>query len=263
MQAHTPTPLISMRGISKSFAGIRALHDVDLDIYPHEVLGIVGDNGAGKSTLIKVLNGVHIPETGTIELEGKPISIDHPDTARQLGIETVYQDLALVGTFDLASNFFLGRELFKHYLGGLIRVLDRPRMRQIAEQVIRERVGLNIGNPYNPALVMSGGQRQAVAIGRALYAEARLVIMDEPTAALGVEEQEKVLEIIRNLKAQGITLIVISHNLEHVFQVADRIAVMHSGTVSAVRHTREATKAEIVGLIMGTDLRQEASHISR
>ena len=262
MSAHNETPIVAIRNISKNFAGIRALHDVNLDIYRGEVLGIVGDNGAGKSTLIKVLNGVYIPDTGTVAFDGRPTRIDHPDTARALGIETVYQDLALVGTFDLADNFFLGRELYKSYLGGLIRILDKARMRDVALQVLQERVGLSIDNPYNPAIVMSGGQRQSIAIGRALHAEAQLVIMDEPTAALGVEEQAKVLEIIRNLKAQGVTQIVISHNLEHVFQVADRIAVMHYGTVSAVCRTSEVTKAQIVGLIMGTDLRVESPRLA-
>jgi simple sugar transport system ATP-binding protein len=226
------------------------------------VLSIVGDNGAGKSTLIKVLTGVYHPDAGRILIDGEEVKIDHPDKARALGIETIYQDLALVGTFDLAANFFLGRELYKTYLGGLVRILDKRKMREVAEAIIRDRVGLMIPNPYNPALVMSGGQRQAVAIGRALYAQARLVIMDEPTASLGVEETEKVLQIIRSLKEQGVTVVVISHNLEHVFQVSDRIAVMHSGRVSAVRDQRNTTKAEIVGLIMGTDLRAQTTSAS-
>jgi len=245
---------VRFRGVSKRFGGVEALKPIDLDVERGRVLGIVGDNGAGKSTLIKVLTGVHPADTGTIEIDGRVVRIDHPDVAKANGIETIYQDLALVPTFDLGSNFFLGRELHKRWLG-FIPVLDIERMRREALAVVGERVGLEIRNPYSPAAVMSGGQRQAVAIGRALYAEAKLVIMDEPTAALGVEEQEKVLAIIDRLKSQGVTVIVISHNLEHVFQVCDRIVVMHNGHLLAERATAATTRAEIVGLIMGSDIR--------
>ncbi|MDF1521277.1 MAG: ATP-binding cassette domain-containing protein [Trueperaceae bacterium] len=240
--------------MSKRFGGVEALKPLDLEVRRGEVLAIVGDNGAGKSTLVKVLTGVHPADAGTIEIDGRPVKVDHPDVAKAQGIETIYQDLALVPTFDLGANFFLGREPMKRWLG-ILPVLDVDRMRREARQVVEERVGLEIRNPYNPAAVMSGGQRQAVAIGRALYAEAALVIMDEPTAALGVEEQEKVLAIIDRLKGQGVTVLVISHNLEHVFRVADRIAIMHNGHLLAVRDAATSTRAEIVGLIMGSDLR--------
>ena len=251
------TPHVRFRGVSKRFGGVQALKPIDLNVRRGEVLAVVGDNGAGKSTLIKVLTGVHPADSGTIEIDGQVVDVDHPDVAKAYGIETIYQDLALVPTFDLGTNFFLGRELRKR-LFGFIPVLDVERMRREAIAVIQDRVGLAIHNPYTPAAVMSGGQRQAVAIGRALYAEAKLVIMDEPTAALGVEEQEKVLAIVDRLKAQGVTVIVISHNLEHVFRVCDRIVVMHNGHKLAERERATTTKAEIVGLIMGSDIRQEA-----
>lgn len=250
-------PHVRFLGVSKRFGGVQALEPIDLDVHRGEVLGIVGDNGAGKSTLIKVLTGVHPADSGTIEIDGEVVNIDHPDIAKAHGIETIYQDLALVPTFDLGANFFLGRELRARWLG-FLPVLDVVRMRREAVAVIRDRVGLEIVNPFAPAAVMSGGQRQAVAIGRALYAEAELVIMDEPTAALGVEEQEKVLAIIHRLKAQGVTVIVISHNLEHVFHVCDRIAVMHNGRLLAERRKTATTRAQIVGLIMGSDIEQTA-----
>ncbi|MDR9391764.1 MAG: ATP-binding cassette domain-containing protein [Trueperaceae bacterium] len=253
------TPHVELRGLVKRFGGVVALRGVDLDIHRGEVLGLVGDNGAGKSTLIKVLTGVHPADGGTVRLNGTPVEMDHPDRARELGIETIYQDLALVPTFDLPSNFFLGRELTRSFLGGLITVTDKARMRDVATRVVRDQVGLAIGNPYAPAATMSGGQRQAVAIGRALYEQAELVIMDEPTAALGVEEQDKVLDIIRRLKADGVTIVMISHTLDHVFAVADRIAVMHNGTLGAVRATADATRTEIVGLIMGSHLHDDAA----
>ena len=251
------TPHVRFRGVSKRFGGVEALKPIDLDVRRGEVLAVVGDNGAGKSTLIKVLTGVHPADSGTIEIDGQVVKVDHPDIAKAHGIETIYQDLALVPTFDLGANFVLGRELYKRVLG-VFPVLDVERMRDEARAVVENRVGLAITNPYTPAAVMSGGQRQAVAIGRALYAEAKLVIMDEPTAALGVEEQEKVLASVDRLKAQGVTVIVISHNLEHVFRVCDRIVVMHNGHKLAERDRATSTKAEIVGLIMGSDIRQEA-----
>ena len=245
-------PFLRLRDVAKSFGGVEALRGASLEVRRGEVVALVGDNGAGKSTLIKTVTGVHRPDSGTVEIEGRAVSIGHPDVAKRLGIEAIYQDLALVGTFDLGANFFLGREPTRRILGGLIEVLDRRRMREEAVALLRQRVGIRMGNPYSPAYVMSGGQRQAIAIGRALHADARLVIMDEPTAALGVEETERVMGIVETLRGQGLAVLVISHNLEHVFRVADRIAVMHRGTVSAVLRREETTRAEIVGLIMGS-----------
>lgn len=250
--------LLSLKGLRKSFGGVEALRGADLEVREGEVLALVGDNGAGKSTLIKAIMGVHQPDSGTITLDGHEIVITHPDEARRLGIEAIYQDLALVGTFDLVRNFFLGREKMKSYLGGLIRVLDRDAMRKEAMSVLEDRVGISIGNPYASAYVLSGGQRQAVAIGRAINSDARLIIMDEPTAALGVEETERVLAIIGRLREQGLTVLIISHNLEHVFRCADRIAVMHGGRVTAQMRRDEVTRQQVVGHIMGTRLSDEA-----
>ena len=247
-------PFLRLEGISKSFGGVQALRGASLEVRSGEVLSLVGDNGAGKSTLVKVIMGVHPPDAGAIEVEGRREEVTHPDHARQLGIEAIYQDLALVGTFDLGDNFFLGREIMKSFAGGLVKVLDKKRMREEAQRILREEVGIHFDQPFSPANVMSGGQRQAIAIGRAVHARARMIIMDEPMAALGVEETERVMDIIDGLRTRGLAVLLVSHNLEHVFRVTDRIAVMHRGVVSAVRHKSDVTRAEVVGLIMGTEL---------
>ncbi len=246
--------LLSLQDIRKTFGGVEALRGASISIRRGEVTALVGDNGAGKSTLVKVIMGVHQPESGAITLDGRDIRIADPEAARSLGIEAIYQDLALVGTFDLVQNFFLGRERVKTYLGGLISVLDKSAMRAEAMKVLTERVGIRIGNPYASAFVMSGGQRQAVAIGRAIHSDAQLIIMDEPTAALGVEETERVLTIIERLRDQGLTILVVSHNLEHVFRCADSIAVMHRGAVTAQVRKDTVTRQDIVGHIMGSRL---------
>lgn len=246
--------IVSLRDIRKTFGGVEALRGASLDVRRGEVMALVGDNGAGKSTFIKTIMGVHQPTSGRIFIDGQETTIPDPKAARALGIEAIYQDLALVGTFDLVRNFFLGRERVKSYFGGLITVLDHKTMREEAMQVLTERVGIRIGNPYASAYVMSGGQRQAVAIGRAIHSDARLIIMDEPTAALGVEETERVLSIIDRLREQGLTILVISHNLEHVFRCASRIAVMHRGQVTAVLDKDQVSRQDVVGHIMGSRL---------
>jgi ABC-type sugar transport system ATPase subunit len=189
-----------------------------------------------------------------MHLNGIETVIPNPDKASSEGLEAIYQDLALVGTFDVASNFFLGREITKSWLGGLITIVDKRRMRAEAMKVLKERVGINIGNPYSSANVMSGGQRQALAIGRAIHTDAKLIIMDEPTAALGVEETERVLQIIERLTEQGLTVLLISHNLEHVFRCADTVAVMHRGQVTAHLRTNEVSRQDVIGHIMGSTI---------
>ena len=246
--------VLSLRDIKKTFGGVEALQGASLDVVAGKVTALVGDNGAGKSTLIKTVMGVHQPTSGSIWIDGRETTVADPEAARQLGLEAIYQDLALVGTFDLVSNFFLGHEITKSYLGGLVTVLDKKAMRAEAMKVLTEQVGIHIGNPYASAFVMSGGQRQAVAIGRAIHSDARLIIMDEPTAALGVEETERVLSIIERLREQGLTVLVVSHNLEHVFRCADYIAVMHRGQVTAVLPTSDVTREEVVAHIMGSRL---------
>lgn len=246
--------LLSLRDIKKTFGGVEALRGASLEVRRGEVTALVGDNGSGKSTLIKTIMGVHLPTSGTIFLNGQETRIPDPEAARGLGIEAIYQDLALVGTFDLVQNFFLGRERVKTYLGGLVIVLDKAAMRDEAMKVLTERVGIRIGNPYATAFVMSGGQRQAVAIGRAIHSDAQIIIMDEPTAALGVEETERVLTIIEHLREQGLTVLVVSHNLEHVFRCADSIAVMHRGQVTEQVRKDAVTRQDVVGHIMGSRL---------
>jgi ABC-type sugar transport system ATPase subunit len=249
---------LSLHEIHKNFGGVEALRGASLDIVKGQITALVGDNGAGKSTLVKTITGVHQPDSGNLRFNGLDTTISNPEAARQLGIEAIYQDLALVGTFDLASNFFLGREIRKSYLGGWIKLLDKQTMREEALQVLTERVGINIGNPYASAFVMSGGQRQALAIGRAIHSDAKLIIMDEPTAALGVEETERVLQIIEKVRSQGLTSLVVSHNLEHVFRFADTIAVMHRGQVTAHLKKNSVTREEVVAHIMGSRLHTEA-----
>ncbi len=251
-------PFLRLSGINKSFGGVQALRGADLEVRLGEVVSLVGDNGAGKSTLVKTIMGVHSPDAGMIEVQGSQVAVSHPDHARRLGIEAIYQDLALVGTFDLGENFFLGREILKSFAGGMIRILDKKRMRQEAQRILRDEVGIGFDQPYSPANVMSGGQRQAIAIGRAVHAQVRMIIMDEPMAALGVEETERVMSIIEGLRAKGLAVLLISHNLEQVFRVTDRIAVMHRGRVRAFRHKSDVSRAEVVALIMGAELETSA-----
>lgn len=255
--------VLALRNITKAFGGVEALRGASMDVIAGEVTALVGDNGAGKSTLIKTIMGVHQPTSGSIILDGREITVPDPEAARRLGIEAIYQDLALVGTFDLVQNFFLGRERTKSYLGGLIKVLDKAAMREEALKVLTERVGIRLGNPYANAFVMSGGQRQAVAIGRAIHSHARLIIMDEPTAALGVEETERVLTIIERLREQGLTVLMVSHNLEHVFRCADSIAVMHRGEVNAQMRKDEVTREDVIACIMGSRAATSAARPAR
>jgi len=240
-------PLIELRGINKLFGHVQALQRVDFCVYPAEVIGLVGDNGAGKSTLIKIISGAYQPDGGTILVDGVPVTFSGPADAMKAGIATVYQNLALVDQRDVAANIFLGREPTR----GL--VLDRKRM--LAESVeVLQQLRSDIPSVETPVGILSGGQRQAVAIARAVHqAAARLVIMDEPVAALGIEESRKVLRLIKQLKASGRAVIVISHNLEHVFSVADRIVVLRRGRVVGVRQRDGATASEIVHLIVGAE----------
>jgi len=238
------TPLLEARGISKSFLHVQALADVDFRVDPGEVVALVGDNGAGKSTLMKTLCGAYQADAGAIFFEGRPVTIRSPHEAMALGIAVVFQDLALVNHRDVATNVFLGREPVR----GI--TVDKGRMVRESREVL-QRLKINIPSVYSLVGLLSGGQRQAVAIARAVQQGGRLVFMDEPTAALGVQEQGKVLRLIEDLKAHGTAVVVVSHNLQHVFHVADRIVVMRGGRNAGERVKTEATAEEIVGLIVG------------
>ena len=254
-------PLIRMRGIAKAFGAVQALRGADLSLWPGEVLGLVGDNAAGKSTLMKVLTGVHWPDGGEILFEGRPVAFHSHRDSRALGIEMIYQNLALAQNLDVVANVFLGREYTRTVVPGLVQRLDEPRMETETRQLL-ERLRINIASVRTNVERMSGGQQQAVAIARAVAFQARLVIMDEPTASLAVKEVGKVLDLIAQLRARGVSVILISHRLQDVFTVADRIMVLRSGQCVAERMIHDATMDEVVKYIVGAeagDLSQIAS----
>ncbi len=243
-------PILSMRQIVKRFGGLTAVDHVDFDLYSGEVVGLVGDNGAGKSTLIKCLSGVYHPDEGEIVFKGAPVSFTTPIDARDAGIETIYQDLALAGNLDVSANIFMGREAKKRYLGGLVRTLDDAYMLAEAKDVL-DSLDIRIPNYRAQIDKLSGGQRQAVAIARAVYWKAQLMVMDEPTNNLGVPEQRKVLEVIRRLRGQDVPVILISHTLPDVFAVTDRIVIMHRGQKVAEKKTSETDSQEVVEYMVG------------
>jgi ABC-type sugar transport system ATPase subunit len=243
-------PLLSIRKMTKRFGGLVAVNEVSWDVYPGEVVGLLGDNGAGKSTLIKCISGVHQPDEGEIYFEGRRSNFARPIDARQQGIETIYQDLALANNLDVGANIFLGREVRKSYLGGLIRMLDEPHMLR-ESRIALEGLEIHFPSLEQPIENLSGGQRQAVAIARAVYWDAKLMIMDEPTNNLGVPEQHKVLELIRRLRDQGVPVILITHTLPDVFAVSDRLIVMHRGRKVTEKRTTETNTQELVQYMVG------------
>jgi D-xylose transport system ATP-binding protein len=238
-------PPFAGRSLSKSFGHVQALDSVSFDLRAGEVLALLGDNGAGKSTLVKIASGVVHPDAGELLIDGQPVSIDTPRKARSLGIASVFQDLALVNQRDVASNLFLGVEPRRHGF-----ILDRKRMVRESEQLIR---GLRVGLPSVRALVeeLSGGQRQAIAIARAVMRGGRVVIMDEPTAALGVRESRRVLDLIAELRAEGHSVLLVSHNMENVLELADRALVLRLGRRVAEVDIRDTSHEELVGHIVG------------
>ena len=245
--AAASSPILELRGVSKKFGHVQALLDADFALLHGEIMALVGDNGAGKSTLIKVVAGAHQPDTGDIRIDGNKVQLPNPRAATALGIATVYQDLALVDQRSIAANLFLGREPTR----GI--TVDHRRMAAEAEETLAK---LRIRIPSVHTLVgnLSGGQRQAVAIGRAMAQNSRIVILDEPTAALGVEQQQFVLELVMQLREAGHAIVLISHNLMHVFAVADRITVMRAGRRVGVRRKSETNNEEIIGMIVGAQL---------
>lgn len=242
-------PLLEVRNLSKNFGPVQALNDLTMMVRAGEVVALAGDNGAGKTTLIKAISGVYQPSSGEILLKGKPVSFASPQEARDLGIETIYQDLALADNLTIGANIFLGREPMRRKWG-FLPVLDRAKMADAAKSTMAL-LDFHVSRLDAPVSNFSGGQRQAVAIGRAVYWNAQILIMDEPTAALGVPEQRKVIQLIHQLKAQGRGVIFISHNLQDIFAVADRIVVLRRGVQAGERKISETTHDEVVKLMVG------------
>ncbi len=242
-------PLLEVNNLSKHFGAVQALNDFSMAIKPGEVVALAGDNGAGKTTLIKAISGVYPPTSGEIRLKGKPVSFSTPQEARDQGIETIYQDLALADNLSIGANIFLGREPMTRRFG-FLPVLDRKKMADAARDTMAL-LDFHVSRLDAPVSNFSGGQRQAVAIGRAVYWDAQILIMDEPTAALGVPEQRKVISLIHQLKAQGRGVIFISHNLQDIFAVSDRIIVLRRGVTAGERKISETTHDEVVKLMVG------------
>ncbi|MCM3662185.1 ATP-binding cassette domain-containing protein [Georgenia satyanarayanai] len=244
-------PVLEARALSKSFGHVRAMSGADFELRAGEVLAVVGDNGAGKSTLIKALSGAVVPDSGEIRMNGEPVTFRSPLEARQRGIETVYQDLAVAPALDIASNLFLGRELRRPGLAGtLFRVLDGGAMRTEAKRQL-DALGVRIPDVRQPVETLSGGQRQSVAVARAAAFGTRLVIMDEPTAALGVRESGMVLDLIRRIRDRGLPVVLISHNMPQVFEIADRIHIHRLGRRAAVVRPAESSMREVVEIMTG------------
>lgn len=243
-------PMLSVKHLVKRFGGLTAVNNVSVDIYPGEVVGLVGDNGAGKSTLIKCVSGVYQHDEGEIYFEGRRVRFSRPIEARRAGIETIYQDLALAGNLNVSANIFLGREIKREYLAGVIRVLDENYMLDESRKVL-DMLDIRLPNFREQIEKLSGGQRQAVAIARAMYWNAKLMIMDEPCNNLGVPEQRKVLDLIRKLRDQGVPVILITHTLPDVFAVTDRIVVLHRGRKVAEKRTADTDSQEIVEYMVG------------
>jgi ABC-type sugar transport system ATPase subunit len=239
--------LLSLRGITRSFGGLRALKGIDLDIEPAEILALVGDNGAGKSTLIKIISGAESADSGNISFAGNPVRIATPNDARALGIETLYQQLGLVDCFGIPENIFLGREIVGSILG--VRYLKHRQMKERTQELLNT-LGIRILSLGRAVSTLSGGQRQSVAIARLLLGEVRLIIMDEPMAALGVDEGHKILDLIVRLSQRGVAVLVISHNLEHVFGIAHRIAVLKNGTLVDVVRAADVDREEVTSMIV-------------
>ncbi len=241
-------PLLALRNVSKFFGPLRALQEVDLTIFAGEIQALVGDNGAGKSTLVKTISGAHKADKGEILFKGAPVAINGPQDSFALGIATVYQDLALIGTRDVAHNLFVGREPTRWGV-----VVDRRKMVAEAHEVINL---LNVDIPSVDALVsrLSGGQRQAIAIGRAVHEGRSILVLDEPTAALGVRESHQMLTLIEKLRDRGKAILIVSHNLLHVFRIADRITVLRGGRIVGTRLKRETSADEIVKMITGANM---------
>jgi simple sugar transport system ATP-binding protein len=250
---HSGAPLLQIVGISKSYGHIRALSDVSFDVHAGEVVGLVGDNGAGKSTLVNIIAGAIRPTSGSLRIDGQEVHFASALDARMAGIEAVYQDLALALDLDIWANIFIGREILRPGLLGRLGVLNKQAMRQKATDGLR-RTGIRVGSIRTPCRSLSGGQRQAVAVARGLIWGSRLLLMDEPTAALGVEQQAKVGELIAAVRAHGIPVILVSHNMPQVKALCDRIVVLFRSRKAVDRDARSMTIEDIIASITGATL---------
>jgi simple sugar transport system ATP-binding protein len=246
-EIRTDVPLVEMRDIHKSFGSVDVLRGVNFVINRPEIIGLLGDNGAGKSTLIKILTGVHTPTRGQIYFEGEPVHINSPHDARDLGIETVYQDLALVPLMSIARNFWLGQEIINRV--GPFRVLDKKQMSDLAREALRD-IGINIRSADEPVGSLSGGERQSIAIGRAVYFGKKLLILDEPTSALSVKQTGEVLKYTRAAKARGLSVIFITHNIAHVHEVADRFTIIRGGRKVGDFRKEDVSEMEVAHMVM-------------
>ncbi|MDB4184346.1 ATP-binding cassette domain-containing protein [Alphaproteobacteria bacterium] len=245
-------PILQAKNINKRYGKVVALDNANLELYGDEVLGVIGDNGAGKSTLIKALCGAVQPDSGEIYLDGKLVTFSSPIEARKIGIETVYQNLALSPALTIADNMFLGREIHKKgIMGKFFRVLDQSGMQELARKKLSELGLLTIQNINQQVETLSGGQRQGVAVARATAFGTKVIIMDEPTAALGVKESRRVLELINEVKSRGIPIILISHNMPHVFEVADRVHIHRLGKRLCVVKPKDYSMSDAVALMTG------------
>jgi simple sugar transport system ATP-binding protein len=243
-------PLLEARGIIKSFGRVRALRGADFDVLPGEVVALVGDNGAGKSTLVKVLSGIYHADAGEIRFAGERVTVPSPEAARELGVETVYQDLALAPDLDPAANLYLGRELLRSGPLGWLGFLDKKAMRRGTDEAFAT-LGVGLQNTAAPTATLSGGQRQGVAVSRAVTWASRVVFMDEPTAALGVVQTRKVLDLIRRVRDSGLSVVLISHNMPEVFEVADRIQVLRLGERVTSFRAAEVSMEDVVAAMTG------------
>jgi simple sugar transport system ATP-binding protein len=244
-------PILEARGVTKYFGAVTALRGVDFKLYRNEVLGVVGDNGAGKSTLMKILSGLFVPSQGQLLFEGRPIRFHGPREARDLGIEMVYQDLALAENMNIAENIFLGREPRRRGIAGRFRLIDHRAGREQAQNHL-DKLRIHVKSVEQKVGELSGGQRQAVAIARATAFRAKVVIMDEPTAALAVKEVGKVLDLIKGLKQRGIGVVLISHRMDDIFYVCDRVMALFHGANFAEAPLADTSRSQVIGWIMGT-----------
>jgi D-xylose transport system ATP-binding protein len=243
-------PLLALKGVSKRFGPVQALEGVDFEVRGGEVVALVGDNGAGKSTLVKSISGIYAPEEGEFSFEGRPVKISGPSDAVALGIATVYQDLALCDNLDVVANLFLGQEMIGTGAGAVTRTLDETKMEHRSHELL-EQFAVTIPSVRSEVGGLSGGQRQQVAVARSLLGDPKVVLLDEPTAALGVAQTATVLDLIKRLRDRGLGVVVISHNLANVFEVADRIVVLRLGRLAGVYDAHETSTEDVVAAITG------------